>query len=204
MDNSILNKVAKIYELVTRGGTEGEKTAAKHMLDKIMKKYNLDESVLVDIQKKEYIFKYATSLDNYLLIRIMVVLTDDTFKMARKRTWHLGKGVKQIVCKMDYMDWVTVDSAYEYFRRHMKDQYKSVCAPLIARCRKQKTKNKKREELEVHFLNKYFIASKLYKENELKPVDVTDEKERSLRRMMDGVEGGSFNRQLVSSLLLNN
>jgi len=37
MEQSIKDKIAKIYELVKRGSTDGEKTAAKLALDKLMK-----------------------------------------------------------------------------------------------------------------------------------------------------------------------
>lgn len=41
MNQELKNKIAKIYELVNRGATDGERQAAKNQLDKLMKKYNL-------------------------------------------------------------------------------------------------------------------------------------------------------------------
>ena len=38
MEIYIKDKIAKIYELVNRGATEGERAAAKNLLDKLMKK----------------------------------------------------------------------------------------------------------------------------------------------------------------------
>jgi len=209
MENSLKEKILKIYEIVNNGGTDGEKQAAKYLLDKILLKYNLEESVLKDLALTEYSFTYATTLEQYLLLRIVGSLTIVDPMQARKRTLLCGANyslirVKHICIKMTYLDWVTVDSAYEYFRRHMKAQYKIACAPIVARCRTIKTKNAKRKELENPFFIKYCIVSNLVKDGELTKRKITDRKELAAQRLVDNIEGGSYNRQLLSNLLLNN
>ena len=60
MTNETKDKIAKIYELVKRGATEGEKQAAEIALNKLLKKFNLTDEFLETINLREYEFKYAT------------------------------------------------------------------------------------------------------------------------------------------------
>ena len=63
MTNENKDKITKIYELVKRGATEGEKQAAEIALNKLLKKFNLTDEFLATIHLREYEFKYATQLD---------------------------------------------------------------------------------------------------------------------------------------------
>ena len=65
MEQSIKEKITKIYELVNHGATEGERAAAKKALDRMMSKYSLDLNELDTIKEKEYCWRIFM---NYILV----------------------------------------------------------------------------------------------------------------------------------------
>lgn len=202
INNELKSRLAKVYELVKRGGTEGEKAAAKNALDRMLEKYNLSGMDMDSLDKGVYRFKYASDLDHWLVLRIVTMFVSDpsVIDSARRST----RGVKEIVLQLTYLDFITVSASYGYFKRHMKAQWDKTCAPELARCRKIKTRNARRKELQHHFFNAYLIASKLYKDGELTSVPMSDmaEKKRRDRLKMREVEGGQYKKQVVGGLFL--
>lgn len=194
------NRLAKVYELVKRGATEGERAAASNALDKLMDKFNVTIEQLNSIDKNRYSFKYSNKMEMWLMIRLVhVLLHDETIiDEARKVTGS----VREIKMYLKYLDWVTIESAYEYFRRHMKAEWNRTCAPIVDRCRKAKTKAKKREELQPVFFNRYVFASKLYDQKDLKNVVAMSEKESGLAVAIGKLEGGQYNKQVTNGLLI--
>lgn len=196
MTEDIRSKLEKIYELVNWGATEGERAAAKKALDRIIDKHNITEDELDSINLKNYVFKYATNIEMHLLGAILLVLVTDGLKNS-------SRGNKRVNSKLNYMDWITVESAYEYFRRHMKKEWNWVCVPELNKCRKPKTRREKRAKIEEIFLTEYLVKSKLYKEEYLSSVEVKNNAEYEARLLMMNVEGGQYNRQLNRGLLLS-
>lgn len=206
MTNELREKLAKVYELVNNGATEGERIAAKKALDRMIDKYNINQSELDSLNLKKYIFKYSTKLEYKLLAVIMNMFIADGISTSRRMNFDGEKSVKQIVSNLTYMDWITVESAYEYFRRHMKSEWQRLCMPEINRCRKAKTKKERREALEPVFFGQYIIASKLCKPSEIISVPNSELSKQELQNMakVRGIEGGNYKRQLTSGLLLEN
>src|SRR5437868_13270397 len=101
--------------------------------------------------------------------------------------------MKQIKSSLVYLDWITIECAYEYFRRHMRKEWKRVVGPELRKCRKVKTRNKRRRELSEIFFSNYVIASNLYKPEELKKMEPGSEKEMRDRIKLEAVEGGKYN-----------
>lgn len=199
MDNSIKDKLAKVYALVQQGSA-GEKQAAKAALDRLMKKYNINDEYVKTINERFYKFTYSLELDKYLMSRLIKFLLRKDDIPAYVDT----NGKRAIVLKLEYLDWVTLDCAYDYFRKHMRGEYKRLVTPQVNRCRTAKTKKARKEQLEDIFFSKYVIASKLYDENEVKRIDLSDisEAERKQRASLAGVQGGSYNVQVQSGLYL--
>lgn len=205
MENLVLkNRLSKIYELVKNGATDGEKAAAKNALDKLLEKHNLQGIDLDSLEKSIYSFKYKTQLDEWLLLRIVFMFVDDekSFKSAIKDTWRK----REIDLSLTYLDFITVSASYEYFKRHMLVQWKKVCAAEVKRKRTAKSKTATRKALQKPFFSSYVIKSKLYKEGELKDVNVSamGKSEAEKFRKMDEVEGGKYNRQMTNGLLIEN
>lgn len=209
MTDEIKARIAKIYELVKRGASDGEKAAAGAALDRLMTKYNLSAADLESIDKKWYSFTYATDLEHHLLCRIITFFLEDSeavFNEAYRTTFDEKTltRCKQIRLNLTYLDYVTVESAYEYFRRHMKAQWDATCAPVVKRCRKTKTRNKKRKELQQAFLTRYIIASKLIDPKYVTRIDPSELSMKELERLraLQGVQGGSYSTQVQSAHML--
>ncbi|QEE51060.1 hypothetical protein FUA48_16190 [Flavobacterium alkalisoli] len=199
MTEEVQNKIAKVYELVNRG-EQGEREAAKKALDKLLKKYNLDESAIAAIKLRRYTFKYSTNLELMLLSQLIEYFLKGKEVAAYRDT----RMCREVVMKLEYVDFILIDTAYEYFRRHMKAQYKKLCLPKINRCRSVKTKNKRRAELQDLFFRKYVVASKIYHTDQLETVDLSTltDKERKDRMALSGVQGGEYNSQVSTGLYL--
>lgn len=196
MDDIIKDKIAKISQLVQKGATEGERQAAKNALDRLMNKYNLDDSVLSSLEFKEYVFKYTKAIELQLLQQIMGIMVPHAIERSAISPWN-----KRVVSNLQYMDWITLECAYEYFRKHMRKEWNRIVLPELAKCKKNKTRNKRRAKLGELFFMKYCIASKLY-EGELTTVAVKGRKNLADRLALTSVEGGQYNKQVVGGLLL--
>jgi hypothetical protein len=197
MTDNVKDRLRKIYELVERG-VDGEKDAAKAALDKLMKKYNITEDQLNNLSLNEYPFKWSTDMEMWLLQQIMIVFVgSEIIKSLRRKTWK-----KEVHATLTYEHWVTIECAYEYFRRHMKAEWKRIVLPELQKCRKEKTKARKRKEMKDLFFSQYCIASKLYQQEQLTQVNVTSNAEREKRMKLQKVQGGQYNKQVHTNYLL--
>lgn len=200
INTELKQKLNKVYALVKQG-TDGEKQAAQNALDRLLEKYNLQGIDLNSLDKEIYCFKYKTTLDEQLFVRILKIIVGiDDLSSASKDTWHK----REIQIQLTYLDYITLSASYEYFKKHMKAQWDKVCAPELKRCRKAKTRNARRKQLQEAFFNRYIINSKLYKESELTTVDYStkSDKEKRDRYLMEEVEGGAYNKQMVGGKFL--
>jgi hypothetical protein len=199
MTPEVKEKLKKVYALVNGGATEGERAAAQKALDKILEKYNINAADLESIDKDWHLLTYTTEMEWMLIFRLArTVISKPDFSSV--------PGKKRLGVLVTYFDWVTLSSAYEYFRRHMKAQWVKFCAPHVARCRTTKTRNAKRKQLQEIFFGKYVIASNLYQPEELTTVDLNkvSKQEREARMRLDGVEGGKYTTQVTNGLYLGN
>ena len=203
IDPKLKQRLAKVYELVKRG-TEGEKDAARKALDKMLAKYNLEGIDLNGIAKSKYKFKYSAEMDVMLIERLVKSLLTD--KDCLTDGYRFIGGVKEIVLQLTYLDYITLTASYEYFRRHMKAQWKVFCIPNLKRCRTAASRNKRREELRAKFFSIYCQQSNLYQPHELRPLiwkDLTAQQKKDYIKLQE-VEGGKYNRQVTNGLLLEN
>lgn len=198
MNNEIKDKISKVLELVNRG-EEGEKDAAKKALDRLMKKYNISDEDLQSIHLKVYSFTYKTNIDKMLFVQ----LVDYFFKEKGLKIYRSSSLLKNLIIELEYLDWVTLDSAYEYFRRHAAKQFKEFCLPHIKKCRTNKTRNAKRMELQDAFFSKYVIASKIYHQEQIKEVGYSQMSNKELqqaqqnRAILGNVTGGQYHTQVA-------
>lgn len=201
MNDQLRQKLAKIYELVKRG-TAGEQAAAKRALDRMIDKYGLDGVHLESLDINQCYFKYSTMLELDLLKMIIAFFVEaPDFTAARRQTGS----VRQLKIGLRYLEYVTVNCAYEYFRRHMKAQWKKSCEPVLTRCRSAKTRAKRKAELQEIFFSQYLIMSGLVKEDWIRKLlpEEMNKKDLAIYELLSGVEGGRYNRQLSGGLLLD-
>ena len=197
MNDKVKEKIAKVYELVKRG-IAGEQQSAEKMLKKLLEKYNIPEAELDSIGEKEYYFKYASNLDEWLLIQLIkYFFKEKNYKLYRIK----DSGVKEISIQMSYLDWVTLDSAYGYFKPHLNQQWRKHGLPVVNRCRTTKTKNKRREAMQETFFKLYVARSGIYRPEQITSNPLSEEEKKQFN-MLYGVEGGKYNQQVTTSLYL--
>ena len=197
INDKVKEKITKVYELVKRG-VAGERQSAEKMLKKLLEKYNISEAELNSIDEKNYYFKYASNLDEWLLIQLIeYFFKEKNYKLYRIK----NSGVKEIAIQMPYLDWVTLDSAYGYFKPHLNQQWRKHGLPVVNRCRTTKTKNKRREAMQKTFFNLYIIRSGIYHPEQKNSKSLTEEEIKRLT-MLYGVEGGKYNQQVTTGLYL--
>ena len=202
ISQAVKDKLAKVYELVKRGGSEGEKTAAQKALDRLIEKYNLNGVNLDAIDKAEHVFKYSGEMDIWLMQRLVTMLLTDhsCFESSYRRVGS----VKEISLTLTYLDYVTLEASYGYFKKHMNAQWRKFCLPNLKRCKTAKSRNKRREELKGLFFSRYGIESNLFRDSDLIETSWEDmsDKEKRDRIKLSGIEGGKYNRQMTGGLLL--
>ena len=198
MTQQLRDKLSKIYALIERGATPGEKTAARKALDRIVDRYNIDPDQLEDLRLQEASFTYCSFMEIQLLFRLIKKLIDNRAMDPTQRY-----GTKTIKFKMEYLDRITLECAYAYFRSHMKAQWIRTCAPLVKRCRTTKGKNQRRKELQHSFLVAYFIASNLVDDSEITMSKITSRAQAERAALVSGVKGGQYHKQTESGHYLN-
>lgn len=198
MNQEIKDKLAKVYQLVNQGATEGERAAAEKALERLLKRHNLSMEALNEIAFSEYRFKYSSKLDMMLMLRLKRFFFEEKYDKIAKDT----RNCKDMVLNMTFEDYITLECAYEYFRRHMNVQWKRFCAPLIKKKRTARTRNILREELQYPFFERYVINSNLVKAEEVTQRQMT-EKDEKRESILGDVEGGTYNKQVTNGLLLD-
>jgi hypothetical protein len=198
-------KLAKVYELVNRGATDGEKTAAKKALERLMEKHGIREEDLDNLKKGKFFFKYSSDLDLWLLSRLVHFFIDNPDEVINGG-YRSSYGGKDVCFWLTYLDSVTIECAYGYFKRHMNAQWKKFCLSNLRRCKTTKSRNKRRKELQNVFFDRYIIASHLYDPKRLVAVNWDDlsKQEQKDRVKLSEIEGGKYNRQMTSGLLIEN
>lgn len=192
MNTEIKDKITKVLELANRG-IDGEKDAAEKTLERLMKKYNLSDEDLAKIKLKPYTFTYKTNLDKALFFQLKSYF----FKDKSIPVYGSSSSAKQMVVELEYLDFVKLDSAYEYFRRHAAKQFNEFCLPHINRCRTAKTKNAKRADLQDAFFSKYVIASNIYHQDQVREMTPKEmEEARKKAAILGNVEGGKYHTQV--------
>ena len=158
----------------------------------------VSEEELNNITEKEYYFKYSSDLDQWLFMQLInYFFKDKSYKVYRIK----GSGVKEFSIQMLYLDWVTLDSAYGYFKAHLNQQWRKHGLPIVNRCRTTKTKNKRRQEMQASFFSLYIIRSGIYHPSQNSSCRLSEE-EIKRRTILHGVEGGKYTQQVTTGLYL--
>lgn len=207
-NDRVKRQIANLLTLAERGATEGERKAARKAMERLISKYDLDVSKLDEITREEYTFSWTSYLEADLFTYIcMYFLERDDFMVEVRNYRKTNSGYEEarvLAVTLDRLEYITIECAYEYFRRHMKKEYKRLVTPQVKRCRKAKTRKAKKAKLEPVFFERYIIASKLIKQDEIKKRDLTKLSNAELERLvsMVGIEGGEFNQQVGNGLYL--
>jgi hypothetical protein len=196
----IKEKLKKVYQLVQQG-TDGEQRAAKLTLDRMLAKYNIDKFNPDELTLKKFSFKYSSQIEILLLGDLLVYFNPN----CKLSDFTRDPTIKTVDADLDYMLGIEVSCAYEYFKRDMRAKFKLLCSEEIKKKRKQSTKNKRRQELQKHFYNRYAIASGFILRDRIIKIDqsLLTAKQIKDRLLVDKVEPGKYYRQLQNGHLLD-
>jgi hypothetical protein len=200
MTDALKDKLAKLMAIVERGGTEAEKKAASLLIERLLNKHNIDEAQLNSIHLKAYEFKFVSLCQQWLIVAVAKYFNRECIKGMKRRHY------KRLTILLRYEDWVNIECAYEYFRRHMNGEYKKTVMPILRNCRTPKIRRKMKGELDEIFFSNYIILSNLAADVDLKPLDFDNmtEEEKKKRNRLSGIKGGEFHKQVITTNLLNN
>ena len=201
----IRNKLQALYELAEKGSTPGEMQAARLAIDRLIKRYDLKNINPDAIKYQDYTFKYQTNLEYWLLGQLKRVLLNDDVEVFKRTVDPVSfKAVKEIVFRLERFDYIKLECAYEYFRRHMKKEWNRICMPEIKRRTTPSMRKWKRKQLQWPFFSKYCIQSSLYKSGDIKKEQAKNRRELQQARLLEQVQGGNFNEQVNNGLYLGN
>lgn len=211
MSEELREKLAKVYALVEQGATEGERQAARHQLDKLLKKYNLEGLDLEGLDKKRFTFTYSTVMEQQLLLKIL-----DYFLHPLVPKLYRQVGTRSMVCDLKTLDCIEIECCYAYFRRHMKAEWNRLCRSSISHLRSEKKRAQRRKELQGAFFSRYASASGLFRPNPVAKAgssadggEEADSKSKNKKReptaqeiadyiALRDVEGGRYRKQVVT------
>ncbi len=204
----VKRQIASLMALAERGSTPGERKAAKKAMERLISKYQLDVSTLDEITREHCTFSWTSQLEIHLFAYICAYFLEREDYHIEQRNWKNVGGelyhARVLSIQLDQLERVTIECAYEYFRRHMKQEYRKLVTPQLNRCRKQKTRKAKKAQLDPVFFEQYIIASNLVRLDNLKKTDFDAMSKAELQQLVSmlGIEGGEFNRQVGNGLYL--
>ncbi|WP_020403764.1 hypothetical protein [Gracilimonas tropica] len=207
--DQIQKRFASLIRLAERGATEGEKAAARKAMERLQMKYDFDSLNLDELLRSEYCFTWTSNIEIKLFIVLCKYFLNREDFIVEKRNWREENGelyeARELAIKLDQMEYITIECAYEYFRRHMNSEWKRLIIPKLNRCRKARTRKAKKETLEPLFFEQYIIRSQLVNPEHLTELDPEEMSQQEIenRAAMTGMQGGAFNRQVGTGLYLN-
>ena len=98
-----------------------KKQAAKLAFEKIVKNANLSDDDLLSVLPSDYAFKYANYAEKLLLFHLTAYILD---KFANEIYYRDGGQRNMKICGLTKLQHIELHAMYEYFRRHMKSEYK--------------------------------------------------------------------------------
>lgn len=118
LEPTVMERLRKIQALAL-SGIDGEKAAAKEMLDKMCKKYGVSPEELVTNEKKFYAFSYRNKVERQLLIQVIayIVRLDQVTCMQYKHQ-------KKVEVECTHAQYLDIEDCYRFYRKEYKIAWK--------------------------------------------------------------------------------
>lgn len=114
----ILEKLNKIKQLIDRGGTPGEKSAARNLFDQLVNKYQISPEELEEVQVKVYTWECKNKTEEELLIQILSkVIKNQHMDLIIKDELKFG-------LELTYLQYVEVDLLFELYNVELENEIK--------------------------------------------------------------------------------
>jgi hypothetical protein len=210
--DKLFTRLSKIYALVERGATEGEKQAAKNIFDKLLIKHGLTEDDVTEIVKKNYAFTFANYAEEILLVHLCAYVLN-VWTCDVQRYAYRNEQRKVYIRNLTKLEYIQIVAMYEYFRRHMKAEYKLVVKTtvdkalsmrgLIKRNNKPYTNSdvaRERKNTQGVFITKYLKASGISRTKpDSETIQVSTMADHS---SFEAIQGGKYHEQLMTETRL--
>lgn len=131
IDDKKRELLQKLYALAERGD-RGERAAARHQLDKLLQKYNIDEAELADDIVKEYEFHYSGKRQKALLIQLYakIATNRECYRYTR------GRGKNSIsICKCTKAEALQIQIEFEFYNQLWEEEVELFFSAFIQKHR---------------------------------------------------------------------
>ena len=115
----VREKLQKIAKLAEAGGTPGEKQAAKEILDKLLEKYNVKMSELLQEEPKARLFSVRKNIERALLMRIVVYVCG-----TRNISYTPKARNGRMTIYLTMAQYIDVNTCYRHYQRLFRKELK--------------------------------------------------------------------------------
>lgn len=125
MDSKLAERILKVKALADKGATKGEKDAAKNLLGKLLKKYNITLEDLASSEIEVYTFKYSSNDECQILINISCKVRNShdpiTYSYHNKKTGYKVQKIGFELTKEQYIEMRELaDHLLPLYRKELK------------------------------------------------------------------------------------
>lgn len=119
MDEKKRELLQKLYALAERGD-RGERAAARRQLDKLLKKYNIDEAELAEESVELRYFSYKGDFEQKLLHQVFYKVTGESRPIYRYKS---GRGkYTQNAMECTKAEAVQIQIEFDFYKQLLKDE----------------------------------------------------------------------------------
>ena len=127
---SIVEQVRKVKALADNG-IDGEKENAKILLDKLLKKYNIDLNEFIEEKRKAYKFKYSNEHERRILVQCIAKFAPNikTFKRLCNNKGSIIKNIIELdLTNLEYLD---SSGSAKFYTKLLKDEMETFMTAFI-------------------------------------------------------------------------
>lgn len=131
IDEKKMELIKKVYALAEHG-ERGERAAARRQLDRLLRKYNIDEADLKGDYTREYEFRYNGKMQKQILVQLFAKIAPD--RTAYRYTRGRGKNSISILDCTE-AEAVQIKIEFEFFTRLWEEELSLFLSAFIQKHR---------------------------------------------------------------------
>ena len=148
----LLEKIRKVQALANRGA-DGEKKSAAALLDKLMKRYGIDEAEIAEERLEKCFFRYKTPYERKLLVQVIYTVTGKIpFKCVGS---YSGRARKQVGIDCTAAERLEIEFSYEFYKAALEEEMERFYSAFLMKndIFPPASKSRRRKSAEAKHLN---------------------------------------------------